>query len=152
MRRLAVATFLSLAAALAAPAVSSACAVTNPLPADVLAADADMEGRAWTHASLVFVGEITGTGNSYDSFELTPRLILKGGPEAPVIQANPSPPRGLCLKYHGLSVEDGAVMGDEFVVYVLTEPVSEGGLYVVSTRMVGDPATRVALQDERRSR
>ncbi len=141
----AVAVCLSLVTLLAVPTIASACAVSHPLPAAVLARDAEREGRAWADASLVYVAEVTGTGDRYETFELTPRRILKGGPAAPTLNVQANPSRGMCIIYHGLNVSDGAYLGDEFIIYALSEPASAGHLYVVSARMVGDPVTRAAL-------
>ncbi len=145
MLRSAITACLLSAVMLSAPVAASACAVTNRLPAEVLARDAEREGRAWAAARLVYVAEITGVGAGYETFELTPRRVLKGGSSAPVLSVQAVPQRGMCIQYHGLSVSDGASLGDAFIVYVLSEPVSASDLHVVSVRMVGDPTTRAAL-------
>ena len=137
---------------LTAPVTASACQVTNPPSAEELALDAEREGRAWAVAPLVYVAEITGVGAGYETFELTPRRVLKGGSSAPVLSVPALPERGVCIQYHGLSVSDGATLGDEFIVYVLSEPASASDLHVVSVRMVGDPTTRAALARTRWSR
>lgn len=145
MLRYVITACLLSAAVLSAPVTASACAVTNPLPAEILARDAEREGQAWAAAPLVYVAEITGVGAGYEAFELTPRRVLKGGSSAPVLSVQALPQRGMCVQYHGLSVSDGAAIGDEFIVYVLSEPASASDLHVVSVRMVGDPKTRAAL-------
>lgn len=145
MLRSAIAASLLSAAMLSAPVAASACAVTNRLSAEEQARDAEREGRAWAAAPLVYVAEITGVGAGYETFELTPRRVLKGGSSAPVLSVQAMPQRGVCIQYHGLSVSDGATMGDAFIVYVLSEPARTSDLHVVSVRMVGDPATQAAL-------
>ena len=152
MLRSAIAACMLSGAMLTAPVTASACTVTNRLSAEELARDAEREGRAWAIAPLVYVAEITGVGAGYETFELTPRRVLKGGSSAPVLSVQAVPERGMCIHYHGLSVSDGASLGDEFIVYVLSQPASASDLHVVSVRMVGDPATRAALARTRRSR
>lgn len=145
MLRSTIAACLLSAAMLSAPVAASACAVTNLLSAEVLALDAEREAQAWASAPLVYVAQITGVGADYETFELTPRRVLKGGSSAAVLSVQAMPQRGMCIRYHGLSVSDGATMGDAFVVYVLSQPASASDLHVVSVRMVGDPTTRAAL-------
>lgn len=152
MYRSAIAACLLATAGLSAPLTASACAVTNPLPAAVLARDAEREGQAWAVAPLVFVAEITGVATNYETFELTPRRVLKGESSAPILSVQAMPARGMCIRYHGLNGLDGATLGDEFIIYLLSEPASASDLHVVSVRMVGDPATRAALARTRRSR
>lgn len=152
MYQSAIAACVLLAGVLAAPVMASACAVTNPLPAAILARDAEREGQAWAVAPLVFVAEITGVAADYETFELTPRRVLKGGSSAPVLSVPAMPARGMCIRYHGLNALDGATFGDEFIIYILSEPASASDLHVVSVHMVGDPATRAALARTRLGR
>lgn len=144
------ATFwVAAAIGLAAPFAATACVVSSPLPPAILAQDVEREGRAWAEAPLVYLAEITGNSQDYAAFELTPRRILKGDVQAPVLNVPALPSRGICLRYHGLSVADGAYIGDEFVVYALSLPVSPDDLLVVSARMIGDPSTRAAMRSRR---
>lgn len=140
---------LAAAIALAAPLAATACVVSSPLPAAVLAQDAEREGRAWAEAPLVYLAEITGKSQDYATFELTQRRILKGDAQVPVLDVPALPSRGMCLRYHGLNVADGASIGDQFVVYALSLPASPDDLLVVSARMVADPSTRAAMRSRR---
>lgn len=55
----------------------------------------------------------------------------------------------MCRIYHGLNVMDGAWIGDEFVVYLWDKlPTTDSRMLIVSTRMLVDPATRRALEDQ----
>lgn len=137
---------LTLTIGMITPVVASACAVRYPLAPEIRAQDAEREGRAWAESSVVYLAEVTGVGPDYATFELTPKRRLKGDAQAPVMDVPAVPPRGTCLDYHGLNVADGAYLGDQFVVYAQTDPVSPDALLVVSARMVGDPSTRAALR------
>lgn len=140
---------LASAIAAAAPAVAEACTVSRPLPSAELEQRAEAEGAAWRGAPLVYVARITATGRQYESFTLTPVRILKGSSMPGALTVPPEPSVRMCLIYHGLSVEYGASMGDEFVVYSWdTEPRPDSRLLIVSTRMLRDPATRAALEVE----
>lgn len=134
-----------------APSAAWACAVSHPLPDAVLAADAAEEGRAWAEAPLVYLARVTRTGPRYEYFELTPTLILKGDSAPAAVNRPPEPSRGECLFYHGLNVADGASNGDEFVVYSFAAtPTAESRMLIVSSRQLGDRATRRALEAARR--
>ena len=148
-RSLDVASLVSVALVVL-PTVASACAVSRQLPPAIMAAEAEREGRAWATAPLVYVAQITGVASNYESYELTPRRVLKGEARAPVLNVPSAPSRGMCIIYHGLNVSDGAAIGDEFIVYALSEPARANDLYIVSARMLGDPSTRAALTATRR--
>lgn len=132
-----------------AATTASACQVSYPLPPAVLQQDAEREGRAWAEAPIVYLAEVTGVGSNFATYELTPRHMLKGNGQVSVLDVPSVPSRGICLQYHGLNVADGADLGDQFVVYARTDPVSPDALLVVSARMVGDPSTRAALRSRR---
>lgn len=140
---------LTLAIGFVASTTASACQVSHPLPPAIRAQDAEREGRAWADSPLVYLAEVTGVGANFATYELTPKRLLKGNAQAPVLDVPSVPSRGICLQYHGLNVADGANLGDQFVVYARTDPVSPDALLVVSARMVGDPSTRAALRSRR---
>jgi hypothetical protein len=134
-----------LAAGAASPA--AACMVSHPLPPEALARDAAAEGEAWADAPLVYVARVTEMGPRNDYFVLTPVTVLKGDANPGVVNRPPDPSRGMCLVYHGLNLEDGGAPGDEFVVYAFEVPPSaDSRMRIVSTRMLGDPATRRAME------
>jgi hypothetical protein len=131
---------------LGAPAAASACAVSRHLPADILAADAAAQTRAWEEAPLVYVARITGVLENGASFRLEPVRVLKGEAPPQGLEARAMPFRGQCLFYHGFNFSHGARVDDEFVVYASTSaPTSDSRMLIVSPRMLGDPATRAAL-------
>lgn len=150
-KRLFAATAVAAGLAAGAASTASACAHSDPLPAEVLAADAEIEGQAWRDAPLVYLARVTRMGPRNEYFELTPALILKGEARPPVVNRPPDPSRGQCLIYHGLNMEDGASAGDEFVVYSFAAaPTAESRMLIVSPRQLGDRTTRRALERARR--
>lgn len=150
-KRLFIAAAAVVGLAVGTASAASACSHSDPLPAEVLAADAGIEGQAWAEAPLVYLARVTRMGPRNEYFELTPALILKGEAAPPVVNRPPDPSRGQCLIYHGLNMEDGASAGDEFVVYSFAPtPTAESRMLIVSSRQLGDPTTRRALEAARR--
>lgn len=138
---------LGLAVVAGAPSAASACAVSRPLSAETMAERAAAEARAWREAPLVYLARIAAMGSSYESFTLEPVRVLKGNDAPSRLVRPPEPSPGMCLFYHGLSVENGAWLGDEFVIYALETPADrDSRMLIVSRRMLADPATRAALQ------
>lgn len=145
MRRLVGLMLAGLVLGAAAPA--AACAVSHPLPPEVLAERAEQEGQAWASASMVYLARLEAFDPNGASYRLAPVRVLKGRGRPQTFDAPPEPVQGMCLIYHGLNVEHGAVGGDLFIVYVLDDaPVAQSQRMIVSRRMVGDPATLRALR------
>jgi len=148
VRRPILAGGLVAAISLISPVIAQACTVSLPLSAEELAARAMDEGAAWREAPLVYLARVTGT-DQYETWRLEPVRVLKGGRAPAVLDAPSQPSPGMCRIYHGLNVMDGAWIGDEFVVYLWDEaPTTDSRMLIVSTRMLGDPATRRALEDK----
>lgn len=126
-----------------------ACAVSHPLSPEVLEARAQAEGEAWREAPLVYLARISAMEPNYESYTLEPVRVLKGSSAPGAITVLPEPSPGMCLIYHGLSVQNGAWLGDAFVVYSWDEQTTgDSRLLIVSLRMLGDPATRAALEEQ----